>query len=149
MAHAEVVLFATEDPAPDQYVFDRNANRSKRVATMTSRFQGKDVIVTRAGSGIGEATANRFHAEGANVVLNGRRKSKLIRVGTALGGDRYMIGTSDVSNIEDVGKLVSDVIHRFGKIDVVVNNAGTGVVRTAPRPSKRPPRRQAGLRSKG
>jgi meso-butanediol dehydrogenase / (S,S)-butanediol dehydrogenase / diacetyl reductase len=83
---------------------------------MIPRFQGKVVIVTGAGSGIGAATALRFHTEGAVVVLNGRREFKLLEVGAALGNDRFM------------ANLVSDVIRRFGKIDILVNNAGTGAV---------------------
>ena len=47
---------------------------------MSARFAGKVVIVTGAGTGIGAATAKRFHAEGAIVVLNGRRESKLLEV---------------------------------------------------------------------
>lgn len=95
---------------------------------MISRFENKVVIVTGAGSGIGAATAKRFHDEGAIVVLNGRRESKLSEVGAALGSDRYMIGLADVSTFEDVDNLVTDVIRRFGKIDILVNNAGTGAV---------------------
>ena len=95
---------------------------------MISRFEGKVVVVTGAGTGIGAATARRFHAEGAVVVLNGRRESKLRELGTALGGNRHMIGPADVSIVEEVETLVGDVIRRFGKIDVLVNNAGTGAV---------------------
>jgi meso-butanediol dehydrogenase / (S,S)-butanediol dehydrogenase / diacetyl reductase len=95
---------------------------------MISRFEGKIVIVTGASSGIGAATARRFHAEGAVVVLNGRRESKLREAGAALGGDRHMIGRADVSIVEEVETLVADVIRRFGKIDVLVNNAGTGAL---------------------
>jgi meso-butanediol dehydrogenase/(S,S)-butanediol dehydrogenase/diacetyl reductase len=101
---------------------------SDGVISMIPRFEGKVVIVTGAGSGIGAATAKRFHDEGAIVVLNGRRKSKLNEVGAALASDRYMIGCADVSTVEDVEALVSGVIRRFGKIDIVVNNAGTGAV---------------------
>jgi len=95
---------------------------------MRARFRDKVVVVTGAGSGIGAATANRFHAEGAAVVLNGRREFKLIEVGTAFDNDRCMVRPGDVSIIEDVERLIADVVDRFGRIDVLVNNAGTGTV---------------------
>src|SRR5260221_5503291 len=93
---------------------------------MTSRFEGKVVIVTGAGTGIGAATARRFHAEGAAVVLSGRRKEKLAEVGQSLGSDRCLIQPTDVSIVEDVEKLTADTVRRFGRIDVLVNNAGVG-----------------------
>lgn len=95
---------------------------------MIPRFEGKIVIITGAGSGIGAATARRFHHEGAVVVLNGRRESKLREVGAALGGDRYMIGPADVSIVGDFETLIADIIRRYGKIDILVNSAGSGAV---------------------
>jgi meso-butanediol dehydrogenase/(S,S)-butanediol dehydrogenase/diacetyl reductase len=101
---------------------------SDGVLCMIPRFEGKIVIVTGAGSGIGAATARRFNAEGAIVALNGRRESKLSDVGAALGNDRYMICPGDVSIPGDVEKLTTDVIRDHGKIDILVNNAGMGGV---------------------
>ena len=91
-----------------------------------ARFSGKVVVVTGAGSGIGAAAARRFHAEGAAVVLSGRRKAKLAAVGQSLGSDRYLIQASDVSNVEDVAQLTADTLRRFGRIDILVNDAGVG-----------------------
>lgn len=95
---------------------------------MEPRFKDKVVIVTGAGTGIGAAAAKRFHAEGAIVVLIGRRESKLTEIGKALGSTRYMILPGDVSVAADVERMVSDVVRQWDRIDVLVNNAGTGYV---------------------
>jgi meso-butanediol dehydrogenase / (S,S)-butanediol dehydrogenase / diacetyl reductase len=92
------------------------------------RFIDKVVIVTGAGSGIGAATAKRFLSEGAAVVLNGRRKDKL--EGTAQGSpsDKILIDSGDISSREYVFQLVEHTVKKFGRIDVLVNNAAISIL---------------------
>lgn len=87
------------------------------------RFEDKVVIVTGAGSGIGAATARRFASEGAKVVLVGRRREKLEEVAATLAGESF-VRPADVSVLEQVEAMVQDVIERYGRLDVLVNNAG-------------------------
>lgn len=87
----------------------------------------KVVIVTGAGSGIGEAAGKRFAKDGYAVVINGRTESKLERVKGELGGEDVLIQAGDVSKPDDVQKLIDETIARFGRIDVVVNNAAIAV----------------------
>ncbi|WP_262927383.1 SDR family NAD(P)-dependent oxidoreductase [Phytohalomonas tamaricis] len=89
-----------------------------------NRFTAQVVIVTGSGSGIGKATAKRFDSEGAHVVLVGRTQEKLEEVARELS-DRTFVRPTDVSNLEDVEALVKDVVEKFGRLDVLVNNAGT------------------------
>lgn len=92
----------------------------------SDRFHRKVVIITGGGSGIGAATARRFHAEGAAVVLAGRTRSKLDEVAAMLDVDRSLSVVADVSSADDCTVLVKAAIERFGRIDTLVNNAGTG-----------------------
>lgn len=95
-----------------------------------NRFTNTVVIVTGAGSGMGEATARRFATEGASVVLVGRNREKLERVAKSLPSEKAFIKVADVSKWEDVQALVSDTVERLGKLDVLVNNAGVAVMST-------------------
>lgn len=90
----------------------------------TNRFQDKVVIVTGAGSGIGAATARRFGEEGARVVLAGRTREKLDNIAAGLPEARRLVQVTDVSKLDQVEALVKAAVDTFGKLDVMVNNAG-------------------------
>ncbi|MBE3640332.1 SDR family NAD(P)-dependent oxidoreductase [Mangrovicoccus algicola] len=90
-----------------------------------TRFADKTVIVTGAGSGMGAATARKFAAEGANVVLAGRRAEPLEAVARDLPEGRALAVTADVTQPGDAARLVAATLERFGALDVLVNNAGT------------------------
>ncbi|MBR0764804.1 meso-butanediol dehydrogenase/(S,S)-butanediol dehydrogenase/diacetyl reductase [Bradyrhizobium japonicum] len=91
---------------------------------MASRFHGKVVIVTGAASGIGEATARRFVKEGAKVALVDRDKASLEKMANSLPADQVMVQAVDVSDSSAVDRMVAAVLDRFGRLDVIVNNAG-------------------------
>jgi meso-butanediol dehydrogenase/(S,S)-butanediol dehydrogenase/diacetyl reductase len=89
-----------------------------------SRFSGKVVLVTGAASGIGEAAARRFGEEGASLVLADMNRDGLDRVAAEIGADRTLARVADVSNVDRCQEVVSAAIGRFGRLDVLVNNAG-------------------------
>lgn len=89
------------------------------------RFENKVVLVTGAASGIGAATAKRFSQEGANVVLLDRQS--LDKVADGLPSERTLTIEADVSDSTAVSKAVTETVQRFGRLDVLVNNAGVHV----------------------
>jgi len=92
----------------------------------TGRLIGKVAVITGATAGIGEATAELFAREGARVVLAGRREDKLAQVARRIestGGTALAVPT-DVTRADDCRQLCEETVARFGRMDVLVNNAG-------------------------
>jgi short-subunit dehydrogenase len=93
-------------------------------------IKGKVVIVTGASSGIGEATAREFGREGAKIVLAARRVDKLQTLAqkvNAIGnGAETLVVQADLSRLEDIQSMIAQTLEKFGRIDVLVNNAGFG-----------------------
>jgi meso-butanediol dehydrogenase / (S,S)-butanediol dehydrogenase / diacetyl reductase len=88
------------------------------------RSTGKVVVVTGGGSGIGAATAHRFAAEGATVVITGRTQEKLDKVvADAPAGSTVIPRVADTSDEQAVSQLVSEVVSEHGRLDTLVNNA--------------------------
>jgi NADP-dependent 3-hydroxy acid dehydrogenase YdfG len=90
----------------------------------TETSTSKVVLVTGAGTGIGRAVALAFLAGGHKVVLAGRRAEPLQNVAKESGTDRALAVPTDVGNPESVAALFAQIKDKFGRLDVLVNNAG-------------------------
>jgi meso-butanediol dehydrogenase/(S,S)-butanediol dehydrogenase/diacetyl reductase len=88
-------------------------------------LKGKVALVTGGGTGIGTAIAERFVSDGAKVCITGRRKELLEKVAKSLPSGSVVICQGDVSKEEDVKHMVETTVKFGGKINVLVNNAGT------------------------
>jgi len=95
-------------------------------AEMNENIAGKVVVITGASSGLGEATAKYLAERGAIVMLGARRVERLgalVDQITGKGGKAFAIAT-DVTQHEQVKQLVDTAVERYGRIDVMLNNAG-------------------------
>ncbi len=91
-----------------------------------ARLDGKVIIVTGGNSGVGAAAASLLASEGAKVVISARREAQLKEVAEKIktaGGEALPV-VCDISKPEDAKRLVDTAVETYGKLDVIVNNAG-------------------------
>jgi NAD(P)-dependent dehydrogenase (short-subunit alcohol dehydrogenase family) len=86
------------------------------------RYINKVALVTGAGTGIGQAVAQRFADEGAKVLIVGRTESSLQETATASDNISYLV--ADLGKSEDIERIITTIQQRYGRLDVLVNNAG-------------------------
>lgn len=93
---------------------------------MNNNIEGKVIVITGASSGLGEAAARHLSAQGATVALGARRADRIQELADELtnsGGKALAIAT-DVTQYEQVKALVEAAVQTYGRIDVIINNAG-------------------------
>jgi NADP-dependent 3-hydroxy acid dehydrogenase YdfG len=93
---------------------------------MSNNIEGKVVVITGASSGLGEATARLLSAQGASVALGARRVDRLQSLADELigRGAKALAVTTDVTHCDQVKRLVDAAVQTYGRIDVLINNAG-------------------------
>ncbi|MCY1136365.1 SDR family NAD(P)-dependent oxidoreductase [Actinoplanes sp. Pm04-4] len=105
--------------------------RGPRERRLRAVVDGRIVLVTGASEGIGAATARRLAAAGATVLLVARTRERLKQVSgeIAAAGGRAFVHPADLSSPEAAAELAADLVARYRRIDVVVNNAGRSIRR--------------------
>lgn len=95
---------------------------------MEQLLKNKIALITGGSSGIGAVTARTFAAEGATVVITARRREALeeVAAGIRAAGGQCLAVAGDVTNPADVKRVVAETAAAYGRIDVLVNNAGDG-----------------------
>lgn len=105
-----------------QYLLSNSVNKSKEELIMA--ISDKVIIITGASSGIGKATAELLAKQGAKLVLAARRKERLTEIQQALANYEVSIFKADVTNFNQMQQLVNFALEKYGRIDVMYNNAG-------------------------
>ena len=119
--------------AADGLAYDRHCERRARISSRSAWYvlriaaDGKVVLITGAGTGIGRAAALAMLRDGARVALVGRR-AELLRQTAADGSDesRALVLQADVTDADAVQAVFGHVTERWGRLDVLFNNAGMG-----------------------
>lgn len=93
---------------------------------MSNNIMGKVVVITGASSGLGAATARMLAARGASVVLGARRVDKMMALAEEIrsAGGKVEVVATDVTSAVQMKELVATAVRVFGRVDVLVNNAG-------------------------
>ena len=110
---------------------------------LTPRFREKTVVVTGGNGGIGLGIAKRFAREGARLALIGRNPDKgrdAVQEIAQLGAD-VRFYTTDLSNEPEITATIAQILNDFGTLDVLVNNAGCGLLRSPVTPETPPAKR--------
>ena len=102
------------------------SNTAAEEMPMSNNIEGKVVVITGASSGLGEATARLLAAEGALLVLGARRTERLQLLADELTGrgGKALAMKTDVTDRDQVKKLVGAAVAAYGRVDVMINNAG-------------------------
>jgi len=88
------------------------------------KFENKVVFITGGTKGLGRAMAEAFLAEGAAVAVNGRNREATAKFEEELKGQRILVYNNDITNFEEMEKTATEVVNAWGKVDILINNAG-------------------------
>lgn len=91
-----------------------------------NNISGKVIVITGASSGLGEAAAKHLSKQGATVVLGARRVDRIRTLASHISnnGAKALAKSTDVTKYEEVKELVDEAVKNYGRIDVIINNAG-------------------------